>query len=116
MLSVKNLVHSIVTEREIYQSDGKSPEYRLYYGNVFLSIVVDVVALVFGLDDELAVPAIQAFALTLIVNESLAEVGYSMLVRRVVFIVVVCGLKCVHMVSQECHFPCNRVVRLLSLD
>ena len=58
---------------EVDQAEWVPLEQRVDNGNILLAVVVDVVALELGLDDEVTVEAEQAFALQLVVHKPLDD-------------------------------------------
>ena len=74
LLAVQNLVVPVLRLDEIEESERITLQERFDYRYVALAVGVDVVALIFWLDDELPAPAEETLALKLVVDEPVADV------------------------------------------
>ena len=74
LLAVEHLEH-VVVDVEVDQPERVALQQRVDDGDVLLAVVVDVVALVLRLDDELAGQAEQTLALELVVDEALEDLA-----------------------------------------
>ena len=77
LLSVEDLVQTILVAHEVNEAERVPLQQGIDYGNVAPPLVVYVVALIFGLDDELSAEAIHPLALISVVPETFADIAYS---------------------------------------
>ena len=77
LLSVQYLKLSLRGLIEVDKSEWITFEQGVDNSHIFLAVVVDVMALVFGLYGEFTIEAKQTFALVFVVDEPLAKVAHS---------------------------------------
>ena len=77
MLSVKNLIHTIFVQHEVYQPQRITLQQGLHDGNIFLAITIDVISLVLWLNDKLPAKSEQPLALVLVIDKALADIANS---------------------------------------
>ena len=75
LLSVQDLVHPVSVFHEINQAQRVAFQKGLDHSHIAFAVAIDVIALILGLDNELAVKAKQPLALVAVKHESFADIA-----------------------------------------